>query len=529
MVRIICRIKPPKKDNIEMVSESKIYLYKRSKNLLSESIIKPYQFELDKFYDHDAKTQEIYDKEIKDKLKNNFGVFIYGHTGSGKTYTTFGNEDTKGIFDLISKDFDHTYELEAIDLRYNGNYDLFSKSKIILYSNGKEDNCYNTTRQSVTPENFSYIKSKILESRTAGKSKHNLTSSRSHLVIYIYKDNKKYTVVDLAGNERKPLMFDKMNEIETTFINSSLLALKECFRSYGKSYMPYRRSDLTRLLKDIINNKNLIICTIHSGFPYFYDSVDTLNYIYGLLNKVKSKPDFFERKIMPISPKILPKLNKKYILNNKVESKRKVVSPKLLTSPKGIIAREDNLSPKNIKYKDALEFSALDDLSPPVLNIDDIDNDENLFRDDLYNNDEFDEDEYEEIQDDDDDDEDEDDKDDDKEESNKVIKNNNNLKIDDNVIKMMLKDGGKFGVNEKNENDYKRIYKKIDMILKSSYDLKTKKKLLGIINNLMYKKIISNYKILLDDDFDESECTKLVFSTVSTLDICNQELLKILN
>ena len=59
MVRIICRIKPPKEDNIELVSDSKIYLYKRSKNLLSESIIKPYQFELDKFYDHDAKTKEI--------------------------------------------------------------------------------------------------------------------------------------------------------------------------------------------------------------------------------------------------------------------------------------------------------------------------------------------------------------------------------------------------------------------------------------------------------------------------------------
>jgi hypothetical protein len=47
------------------------------------TFIKAYQFELDKFYDHDTKTQEIYDKEIKDELSNNFGVFIYGHTESG--------------------------------------------------------------------------------------------------------------------------------------------------------------------------------------------------------------------------------------------------------------------------------------------------------------------------------------------------------------------------------------------------------------------------------------------------------------
>ena len=509
MVRIICRIKPPKEDNIELVSDSKVYLYKRSKNLLCESIIKPYQFELDKFYDHNSKTQEIYEKEIKNKLKNNFGVFIYGHTGSGKTYTTFGNEDTKGIFDLISEDFGHTYELDAIDICHNGNYDLFSKSKIILYSNGKEDNCYNSTRQKVTPTNINYTKSKILESRTCGKSKHNTTSSRSHLVLYLYKDNKKYTVVDLAGNERKPAMFDKINELETSFINSSLLALKECFRSYGKSYMPYRRSDLTRLLKDIINNKNLIICTIHSGFPYFYDSVDTLNYTYGLLNKVRTTPDFFERKIIQMNPSLLPKLNKKYILDNNTESNRKSISPKLLYSPKGLVPNKDNLSPKNIKYNDILNFPDMDELSSPELNIDDIeedDEDEDLFRDDLYN------------EEDDDDDEDDDEEDYDYEHY-KIVKDNNDI----------LKNEHKYELDDNNDSDLKRISKKIDNIVKSSYDLKTKKRLIGIINNLMYKKIILNYKILLDDSFDESECTKLIFSTVSTLDICNQELLKILH
>ena len=32
-----------------------------------------------------VETEEIYEKEIKPKLLNDFGVFIYGHTGSGKT------------------------------------------------------------------------------------------------------------------------------------------------------------------------------------------------------------------------------------------------------------------------------------------------------------------------------------------------------------------------------------------------------------------------------------------------------------
>lgn len=311
MVKIICRIKPPKEDNIELISDSKIYLYKKDRNLLDKSIIKPYQFDLDRFYDININTEEIYNNEIKSKLKNDFGVFIYGHTGSGKTYTMFGNDQSKGIFDLISEDFDKSFDLEAIDLRYNGIFDLFTENKITLYSNDKnEDICHNSKKQSITPENYSYFRNKIFESRTRGKSKHNHVSSRSHLVLYIYKNNCRYTIVDLAGNERKPNLYDKVNEQETSYINSSLLALKECFRSYGKSYMPYRRSDLTRLLKSIILKKNLIICTIHSGFPYFYDSIDTLNYIYSLLNKVKAKPEFYERKILPLSPKV-PKIKKK--------------------------------------------------------------------------------------------------------------------------------------------------------------------------------------------------------------------------
>ena len=215
MVRIICRIKPPKKDNIELASEKKVYLYKRSKNLLNKSIMKPYQFELDKFYDYNIDTREIYNNEIKPKLEKDFGVFIYGHTGSGKTYTMFGNENTKGIFDMISEDFNHTYELEAVDIRYNGNFDLFSHDKIVLYSDGKQDNCYNSTKIKINSINYDRYKQLIFNSRTSGRSKYNNSSSRSHLVLYIYKDNKKYTIVDLAGNERKPVTFSKINDQET--------------------------------------------------------------------------------------------------------------------------------------------------------------------------------------------------------------------------------------------------------------------------------------------------------------------------
>ena len=522
MVRIICRIKPPKEDNIELASDSKVYLYKRSKNLLCESIIKPYQFELDRFYNYDIQTREIYEKEVKDKLFKDFGIFIYGHTGSGKTFTMFGNETTKGLFDMISEDLSFDYEIEAIDIRHNGNYDLFSKSRVILYSNGKKDNCYNSTKKKITKENFDYYKSNILSSRTVGKSKHNETSSRSHLVLYLYKDGKKYSIVDLAGNERKPLIFDKNNELETSFINSSLLALKECFRSYGKSYMPYRRSDLTRLLKDIINSKNLIICTIHSGFPYFYDSVDTLNYIYGLINKVKSRPDFFEKKIMPLSPKALPKINKKYLPASpkKYVADRKAITPKLFFSKEDIFEKKDVLSPKNINYKkfDLEDFSK-DDLESPQLSLKDIDyNDDNDLNTDHLYNDEFEEEsnesnfELELFE---------------SEEKKPVLEKEVKESIDEKDV--YIKTKNEIIPKRFNFEDLDKVNDKLDFKLNSKLDLETKKKLIGIINNMMYKKVISNYKILLDENFDEYSASKLIISTGTTFDICLRELLKLVS
>lgn len=504
MVRIICRIKPPKEDNIEVVSDKKIYLYKKSKDLLNKSIIKPYQFELDQVYDYNIKTDEIYKKEIVNQLEKNFGIFIYGHTGSGKTFTMFGNNENNGIFDLVSEHFNYSYDLEAIDIRYNGNFDLFTEKKIILYSDGKDDNCYNSVKQTITKGNFNDFKNRIFESRTRGISKHNKTSSRSHLVLYLYKNNKKYTIVDLAGNERKPSMFDKANENETIFINSSLLALKECFRSYGKAHMPYRRSDLTRLLKDIIINKNLIICTIHSGFPFFYDSVDTLNYIYSLLNKVRSKPGFYSRKVIPMSPKILPKLNKEYVNNffskNEIISDRKLPSPKQLFSSKlDLIRNEDNLSPKNINYK---KFMDDDDLLEPIRQdeiIDDDDIDDSKYDDD-----------YEEY--------------DDYEASPKIEgrkKSNSKDAIDEDINPDFNQ------VVEKVDSAFDDIYSKLKIILKSKLGLDNKKKLIGLINNLLYKKIVSNYKILLDDNVSEEDCDLMVINTAATLEICIQELLKI--
>ena len=500
MVKIICRIKPPKEDNIELLSDNKIFLYKKGKNLLDKSIIKPYQFELDKFYDHDRKTEEIYESEIKKNLASDFGLFIYGHTGSGKTFTLFGNDKSKGIFDLIASELNNSFEMEVLDLRYNGIYDLFTENKVVLYSNeNKEDICQNTFKQKINNDNFNYFKEIIYNSRTRGKSKHNLTSSRSHLVIYIYKNNKKYTIVDLAGNERKPNLYNKISELETSYINSSLLALKECFRAIGKNYMPFRRSDLTRLLKPILSKNNLLICTIHSGFPYFYDSIDTLNYIYSLLNKVKSKPDFFERKVLPLSPKKIPKIKNKFLFKNKMmnddnnENKERLSPKNLFMSKNDFIKSDDSLSDK---FSDMTKEDSLDKLNL----IEDLDDDFNFKID--YD--------FDHIA--------------DGKLDNETISNLINKK--ENLVNEFEEE--EYVDDFENESSYQSLESsEARLIVKNSLNNKYKRKVVGLINHFIYKKIVSNYKDLLNKDIETSELDMLILTTTSILDFSIKELSKL--
>jgi len=252
MVKIICQIKPHKDSNIKTSFDKKLQIYKHSKELAQiNSKNNLYETEIDQIYGYNSK--EIYNNEIKNNLYKNFGVFIYGHSESGKKQTIFGNDNVSGIFDMMSKDFENSYEIEAIDVRYNGTFDLLTENKIILFSNGTEDNCYKSVKQQITSENINYFKKIIYDSR-------NNEIPASHLILYIYKGDRKYHIVDLVGNKPGIRVSNIINDLKNIFIECSLAKLKNCFQYPNKIYMPYESSDLTILLRDIIiDNDNLII------------------------------------------------------------------------------------------------------------------------------------------------------------------------------------------------------------------------------------------------------------------------------
>ena len=504
MVKIICRVKPPKESNIKIVNDTKIMLLKKDRNLLDNSIVKPYEFELDKVYDYNSTTLEIYNNEIKSRVnEKNIGIFIYGHTGSGKTFTLFGDNVNDGIFDLISRDLGFNYDIQAIDIKHTGNYDLFDEKKLFIYSDRNENIKHNASSVKVSSENYDEIKDIIFKSRTNGKSKHNFTSSRSHLIIYIYdKINKiTYNIIDLAGNERRPNISSKENEKEVTFINSSLLALKECFRCYNKKFVPYRRSDLTRLLKNIITDKNqyfnIIISTIHSGFPYFFDSVDTLNYIEGLFSKVKKKTSFEERKV------------------NYGVKKNKLLNDNIFSKPKELPLEHDLFNDESEYSDDFYSEPDLNDKHEIVKFNDDLLLDPNIyspkknkripnaFLDDYIDEEIF-------------------------RKNDEYPKKLSNIFSDD-VNPNLVDDFASIDIidNELQDENMDDILNMKDYlkIIESNKSSNYKKKVFGVINNFVYKNCISNYKELLDDkNLDDKKTSILILNTIATLKLIVKEL-----
>ena len=65
-----------------------------------------------------------------------------------------------------------------------------------------------------------------------------------------------------------------------------------------------------------------------------------------------------------------------------------------------------------------------------------------------------------------------------------------------------------------------------DTIIKSK-QLEVSKKIIGIINNMIYKRSVSNYGLLLEKDFNNDDIGKIKGETIATLQACIDELEKL--
>lgn len=129
--------------------------------------------------------------------------------------------------------------------------------------------------------------------RTQHPTDANAESSRSHAIFQVHirmidkktstKRTVKLSMIDLAGSERaqstkcKGLRFK-----EGANINRSLLALGNCINKLadGCKHIPYRDSNLTRILKDSLggNCQTLMIANISPSSITYEDTYNTLKY-----------------------------------------------------------------------------------------------------------------------------------------------------------------------------------------------------------------------------------------------------------
>ncbi|EZG57318.1 kinesin motor domain protein [Gregarina niphandrodes] len=99
-----------------------------------------------------------------------------------------------------------------------------------------------------------------------------LKEGRSVAVSVRGKAHGKLAFIDLAGSERgaDSVQFGRNTQQDGANINKSLLALKECIRAMdqGKDHIPFRDSELTKVLRDFFTFANglcLMIATVASS------------------------------------------------------------------------------------------------------------------------------------------------------------------------------------------------------------------------------------------------------------------------
>lgn len=245
------------------------------------------QYAFDYVFDKNTKQAEVYELSTKFLLAGiiqgyNGTVFAYGATGAGKTYTMLGNGEEPGIMaralaDLFSivettKDKQFKIKLFYIEVYNELLRDLLGKGETLELREDPLKGSVLIGVKEIEVNNSSEVFKLLLKgnlNRTQEATNMNETSSRSHAILQITIDNKsntinkneiisgKFILVDLAGSERASMNNNTgMRLVEGGNINKSLLALGNCINALveinngsGKTFIPWRDSKLTRILK----------------------------------------------------------------------------------------------------------------------------------------------------------------------------------------------------------------------------------------------------------------------------------------
>lgn len=266
---------------------------------------KTHKFNYDRVYSEFETTETIFEENIIPNIMSsqNFICYTYGVTGSGKSYTFFGNDRIPGLVMLSAQFLINrvgNLEIGAYEIYQKNIYDLLDNHKILnMCEFNGEHVISNLKIITCNVNNINANIQKLINMRTMGESSQNNTSSRSHTIIQLKWLHQNLFFVDLAGCEKASKSFYNSYNAhrEMAEINQSILALKECIRAVknNQKRIPFRQSKLTMALKNSFHShyNTLVINTVSPERSNFAETMNTLGYAkdFRSLNRIPKNPE----------------------------------------------------------------------------------------------------------------------------------------------------------------------------------------------------------------------------------------------
>uniref|UniRef100_A0A1B0ESM2 Kinesin motor domain-containing protein n=1 Tax=Glossina morsitans morsitans TaxID=37546 RepID=A0A1B0ESM2_GLOMM len=287
---------------------------------ITKRVNKKMSMEFDRVFDANITNKEIFEEcvaPLVDSVLNgyNCSIFAYGATGAGKTFTMLGNRRYAGLMSLTINHLFNKIEDQSNGYRYDlgvSYLEIYNEQVMnLLTKTGPLKLREDAKGVTVSGLSLTPIRNvnELLELLTLGNSNRtqhptdmNAESSRSHAVFQVHvrmTDSKtgskrmvKLSMIDLAGSERAASSKGlRLRFKEGASINKSLLALGNCINKLadGLKHIPYRDSNLTRILKDSLggNCQTLMVANVSmSSLPY-EDTYNTLKYA-GRAKKIRT-------------------------------------------------------------------------------------------------------------------------------------------------------------------------------------------------------------------------------------------------
>jgi kinesin family member 18/19 len=275
--------------------------------------------EYDVIHDTHATNMKMFESCTKSLVNDwlmsgfNCSVFVYGATGAGKTYTMLGNSENPGLTFLTMRELFNSIDVHSENQKFDigiSYLEVYNEQVMNLLDKSgplklREDSAGGVVVGGLVLKQIHSAEEllKLLHVGNLNRTQHptdaNAESSRSHAVFQVHirmtdkrtsqKRMVKLSMIDLAGSERAAANIAKgkgaslgLRFKEGANINKSLLSLGNCINKLadGMKHVPYRDSNLTRILKDSLggNCRTVMIANISPSSLTYDDTYNTLKY-----------------------------------------------------------------------------------------------------------------------------------------------------------------------------------------------------------------------------------------------------------